>query len=112
MSVTSKDSSFHPASTILSDDLSADTEANLAALYADDAPPADPHYQPPFNIMDFEINLSQDAFLHYQQLNKTVRSTHPNRLGAFLPLLSQAVTTNEDPAVLASVVNSWSQHQP
>jgi hypothetical protein len=62
--------------------------------------------------MDFEVALSQTAFLHYQQINEHVIETFPQHHDEFQELLSQAVRKNKDPTSLETTVKGWTARQP
>jgi hypothetical protein len=115
MITDSSDSSYSPsmaASTSSGDDLSADASNNISFLYADQQLPPQPIHPDPFDLMDFKVGLSQQAFLHFQQLDDHVTTTMPNRHDKFHHLLSHAVRTHQDPVNLETTVKNWSENQP
>jgi hypothetical protein len=113
MSTDSTDSSYSPSLTnSFNDDFSADASDDLSVIYTDQQLPAQPLHPAPFDLMDFEVSLSQTAFLHYQQIDDLVTSQLPQRYDEFQTLLSHAVRKNKDPAFLETTVKSWSTHQP
>jgi hypothetical protein len=114
MSTDSRDSSYQPPSQAPSDHLSVDvSDDDLSAIYADQRHPPQRMHPAPFDLMDFEAAISQQALLHYHQLDDHVQSRLPTRYNEFHELLSQAVRTNQDPADLEKTVHSWSpNHNP
>ena len=81
--------------------LSVDTSA------AESLTPLDMDRDPPFDIQDYKIALSQQAFLHFQQIQQQAARQVPNRQWQFANLLEQAVHMNQDPAILKNTVLSW-----
>jgi hypothetical protein len=109
MSTSSTDSSYRPPSADLSDDdLSADESADLGQIYLPDVVPS-PLL---FNIHEFETALSQQAFLHFQQIQQQASLQLPTQQPAFNVLLEEAVRTNQDPVILEDTVHRWMSHQP
>jgi hypothetical protein len=97
------------------DDFSADTDDdNLSAIYSDQKHPPQQRSTPDsFDIMDFEAILSQQAFVHYQNISEHVHTNLPHRQTEFTSLLTHAVRTNQDPCTLDSLVQDWSPaHHP
>jgi hypothetical protein len=110
MSTCSSDPSYIPTNES-DDDFSADTADNLSVIYADQKHPPQA-LEAPFDIMDFEAALSQQAFLHFQELHDHVHTTMPQRQDEFTALLTHAVRTNQDPVGLRTLVNGWSPNHP
>jgi hypothetical protein len=111
----SVDSSFPPSITDPNqsgDDLSADVSDDLSAVYADQRFPPQALQPNPFDLMDFEVALSQQAFLHFQQIDEHVNSMFPQRHEEFQELLATAVRENKDPTSLEMTVKGWTAHQP
>jgi hypothetical protein len=111
----SDDSSYSPSLTgpnPSDDDFSADASDNISAIYADQRYPPQKHHPDTFDLMDFEVALSQTAFLHYQQINEHVIETFPQHHDEFQELLSQAVRKNKDPTSLETTVKGWTARQP
>jgi hypothetical protein len=69
ISMCSLDQSYAPSVTS-DDNFSTDTSNNLSIIYADQEHPPQALMTNTFDIMDFEAPLSQQTFLHYQQLNQ------------------------------------------
>jgi hypothetical protein len=112
MSTSSADSSYRPS---MSDDddtvddvlTTADSE-DLGNIYCHDGP----HLEPTFLIENFETELSQQAYLHFQQIQELASEQAPTRQQEFTNLLATAVKTNQDPAVLAETLHSWTVPHP
>jgi hypothetical protein len=63
-----------------------------------------------FDIMDFKAALNQQAFLHYQQLGNYASTSLPQHQDKFTTsLLTHAVTMNQDPANLETLVHMAGQ---
>jgi hypothetical protein len=62
--------------------------------------------------MDYEVALSQQAFLHYQQIDDHITNTLPQRRDEFNELLSQAVRKNKDPISLEKTIKGWTARHP
>jgi hypothetical protein len=108
---SSSDSTFSHTSIASSDHFSADgSDDDLSAIYSDQQRPPARLHPAIFDLMDFEAALSQQALLHYQQLDDHIRSRIPHRHDEFHELLAEAVRTNQDPADLETTINSWSPH--
>ena len=111
----STDSSYSPSksgSAPSADDFSADASDNLSAIYANQQLPPQPLHPESFDLLDLEIKLSQQAFLHFQQLEDHVSSTMPHRHAEFNRLLSSAVRSHQDPVSLEATITDWSAHHP
>jgi hypothetical protein len=114
MSTSSSDSTYIPpdASVLSSDDdFSANASEDLSLIYANDDP-SDLNSDP-FDIMNYETSLSQQAFLNFQELDHQVNSAlPPERHDEFKGLLTNAVKTNQDPATLQNIVRGWMSPHP
>jgi hypothetical protein len=114
MLTDSPDSSYCPSITapdlLSEDELTADASDDLSAVYADQRLPPQELHPAAFDLMDFEVNLSQQAFLHYRQIDEHVTNTLPQRRDEFQELLSHAVRTNKDPTSLETTVKGWTIH--
>jgi hypothetical protein len=106
METSLHDSSYHPPDgDPLDDDFSADDSANLGEIYS-------PGASDEFDIQDFEIALSQQAYLHFQQIQQHALAQAPSRQHKFSTLFEEAVKTNQDPAILEETLQGWLAHQP
>ncbi len=109
------DSSYSPSLTAQdsSDDkLSADASDDLSAVYANQRFPPQELHANIFDLMDYEAALSQQAFLHYQQLDEHVTTTLPQQHDEFNELLSHAVRKNKDPHSLETTIKGWTARHP
>jgi hypothetical protein len=108
MSTSSSDASYTPSRTPTDDDFSADTDDNLSVIYSDlDHPPHQLALPGLFDILDYEAILSQQAFVHYQNISEHVSTNLPQREEEFTRLLTHAVRTNQDPVDLDTLVQGW-----
>jgi hypothetical protein len=108
MSTSSTDSPYQPTTQLTDNELSADESADLNEIYSNEKP-----LDLTFNIQDYEIALSQQAYLHFQQIQAHAHQHQtPTRHHKFTTLLESAVRTNQDPAILEDTVHRWMSHQP
>jgi hypothetical protein len=65
-----------------------------------------------FHIQDFKIAWSQQAFLHFQQIQEHTSHQAPTWYQEFTTLLEQAVQMNKDPVILEDTVQGWIAYHP
>jgi hypothetical protein len=97
MLTDSPESSYSPSITAhhpSDDGLSANASEDLSTIYVDQRFPPQELHAESFDLMDYKVALSQQAFLHYQQIDEHITNTLPQQCDEFNNLLSQAVRKN------------------
>jgi hypothetical protein len=63
-------------------------------------------------LQEHEADLSQDAMASHATSEAYVLRNHPNQHGEFVTMLTNSISQNKDPALLATTVRGWLPHQP
>jgi hypothetical protein len=64
------------------------------------------------HLQEHKADLSQDAMASFTTSEVYVIRNHPNRHDEFVTMLTDSISHNKDPALLATIVRGWPAHQP